>query len=156
MILISKKKCSISIPVPGRKTEDAARRTPPWNDGNAGSMQDGWTPLCSVNMTVSPPLSPLLPLHFSAANSYYAPCILHPPSFLPQSVMDRCSKANSSKEVDRRTRTPMHLEFREEMKIFRRLWSTDISERPSSEVLASLKWKIMSAKRDDEYVGQTG
>ena len=26
---------------------------------------------------------------------------------------------------------------------FRRLWSTDISERPSSEVLASLKWKIL-------------
>ena len=47
----------------------------------------------------------------------------------------------------------MHLEFREEMKIFRRLWSTDISERPSSEVLASLQWKIMSAKRDYEFVG---
>ena len=51
----------------------------------------------------------------------------------------------------------MNLEFREEMKIFRRLWSTDISERPSSEVLSSLQWKLMSAKKGTMNLwGQTG
>ena len=80
-----------------------------------------------VSSTFASSPSSLFSRKFPLFSDLSASCIL--PSSREASWCSKVRLLESSKEVDRRMpRTQMHLEFREEMKIFRRIWITDSCE----------------------------